>query len=82
MLNTEKSVTFSGKSVIDGKEAEGYTAVIKSNNPKDMTITSWQIDGATYKENRVQCRKDKADFEDAVYIMQDEMIAALSSTEE
>lgn len=34
MLNTEKSVTFSGKSIIDGKEAEGYTAVIKSENPR------------------------------------------------
>lgn len=81
MLNTEKSVTFSGKSVIGGKEVEGYTAVIKSDKPKDMVITSWQIDGATYKENRVQCRKDKADFEDAAYAIQDEMIAALSTKE-
>ena len=81
MLNIEKNITFSGKSIIDGKEAEGYTAVIKSEKPQDMVITSWQIDGATYKENRVQCRKDKADFEDAAYAMQDEMIAALSAEE-
>lgn len=76
MLKMEKSITLTGRSIIEGKEVEGYSAVIKSEKPENMTITSWMMDGAAYKENRVQCRKDQADFEDAAYAIQDEIIAA------
>lgn len=81
MLNMKKSVTLTGESVIDGKQAEGYSATINSENPEDMNLSSWQQDKALYKANRTQCRQDAADFEDAAYALQDEMIAAMTAQE-
>lgn len=75
MLKITESTTFSGKSVIDGVVAEEYKAVIDSNNPEGMTVTSWQVNKEVYKANRVQCRADNAEFEDMAYAKQDEMIA-------
>lgn len=83
LANFKKSVTITGQSVIEktveGKTiqvaAEGYSATINSDDPADMSISSWQIDKAAYKEGRIQCRKDKAAFEEAVYAVQDQMIA-------
>ena len=40
-----------------------------------MNLSSWQVDKALYKANRVQCRKDAATFEDAAYAVQDAMNA-------
>lgn len=82
MLNMKKSVTLTGSSIIDGTIAEGYQAVINSENPEDMTISSWQQDKVVYKANRVQCREDAAAFEDAAYALQDEMIAELAAKTE
>lgn len=81
MLNMKKSVTLTGESVIDGKQAEGYSATINSENPEDMNLSSWQQDKALYKANRTQCRQDAAEFEDAAYALQDEMIAAMTAQE-
>ena len=68
--------------MIDGKVAEGYSATIDSTNPQDMNISSWQQDKGLYKENRAECRQDKAEFEDLAYACQDEMIAAMEAEKE
>lgn len=75
MLTTTKSVTLKGFSVINGVNVEGYSAEINSDNPEDITISSWQQDKALYKANRSQCRLDQAEFEDAAYEIQDAMLA-------
>lgn len=82
MLKTKKNITLTGSSVIDGKVAEGYSAIIDSTNPQDINISSWQQDKGLYKENRAQCRADKAEFEDLAYVCQDEMIAAMEAEKE
>lgn len=79
MLNYKKSVTLTGGSYIEGVQAEGYSATISSDNPEDITLSSWQTDKALYKENRAQCRADAAEFEDVAYALQDEMIAEKQS---
>lgn len=71
----KKNVTLTATSTIDGAAAENYQATINSDNPDDMNLSSWQVDKALYKANRVQCRKDAAAFEDAAYAVQDAMIA-------
>lgn len=80
MLNMKKSITLTGESVIDGTQVAGYQAVIDSTNPTDMNLSSWQNNKELYKANRTQCRKDQADFEDAAYTLQDELIAEKEAT--
>lgn len=86
MLTKTKSITLKGFSVVNGVNVEGYSAEINSENPEDITMSSWQQDKSLYKANRSTCRADQAEFEDAAYAIQDEMIAekvaekALSAT--
>lgn len=75
MLKTKRSITLSGNSVIDGKTAQQYQAVIDSENPEDINFSNWQTNKALYKENRTLCRADEAEFEDMAYTIQDSMIA-------
>ncbi|MDY3249795.1 MAG: hypothetical protein SOX32_05535 [Candidatus Choladocola sp.] len=80
MLKTKKSITLTGNSVIDGVVVAGYQAVINSDDPNDMNISSWQQDKAMYTANRSQCRQDEAEFEDTAYALQDELLAEKQST--
>lgn len=75
MLETKKSITITGHSVIDGKRAAEYRASIDETSPENMIMTNSQLDKEVYKENRVQCRKDAAEFEELAYSIQDQMIA-------
>lgn len=74
-MTMKKEITLTGESRIDGVVAETYRAVINSDNPSDMTLTSIQRDKALYKANRTTCRADNAEFEEAAYALQDQMIA-------
>lgn len=76
MLTMKKTITLTGQSVIDGVIAEGYSATINQDNPNDMSISSYQQNKELYKANRVICRADRAEFEDAAYTIQDETLAA------
>ena len=76
MLSLQREITFTGRSVIGGVEVVGFNAKIKSDDPTNITFSSWQMNKELYKANREQCRKDEAEFEDKVYEAQDELINA------
>ncbi len=82
MLKMEKKMILTGQTIINGAVAENHTATIDSSDPENISISSFQQDKAACKANRIQCRADKAEFEDMVYALQDEMIAELSGKEE
>ena len=54
MLETKKSITITGHSVIDGKRAAEYRASIDETSPENMIMTNSQLDKEVYKENRVE----------------------------
>ena len=81
MLSTlKKNITLKAICTIDGQDVAGYSATINSENPEDINFSDWPISKALYKANRVQCRKDQAEFEDAAYVLQDQMISEASDT--
>lgn len=83
MLTTiKKNITLTATCKIDGKDVAGYSATINSENPEDMNLSDWQINKTLYKSNRIQCRKDQAEFEDAAYTLQDQMISEMVSETE
>ena len=81
MLETRKTTTITGRSIIDNVEACGFQATIDSENPGNMTFSSWQSNRELYKANRTVCRADEAEFEDYCYELQDELLAAVAETE-
>ena len=74
MLTTQKQITLTGNSTIDGEIAENYRAIINNDNPEDMSIYSTQVNKKVYKENRTTCRADRVAFEEQAYALQEEMI--------
>lgn len=74
-LTVRKNITLNGECIIDGVKAKGYTAVINSENPLDMSLSSYQLNKELCKANRTTCRSDEAEFEDLAYAIQDEMLA-------
>ena len=82
-LQTRRRVMIEGESVINGVVAQGYRAEINEVDPKNsLNMSDWIADKDVYKANRTQVRADSHEFEDAVFALQDEMIAALGATEE
>ena len=70
----QKNITITGTSIIDGVEVEGYQATINSDKPEDIAFSYWPKNASMKKEKRVQCREDRATFEDMAYQIQDEML--------
>lgn len=86
LKTTTKQITLKGQSVVtvaDGdtiKEVvvKNFTCTIDSSSPENMTISDFYqgTEGkALYKEHRVECRADEAEFEDSAYALQDQLIA-------
>lgn len=81
MLKKTQNITITGESVINEISVAGFNATINSENPEDMTLSTWQNNKLACKENRAQVRADQAEFEDYAYTKQDEMIAAAKADE-
>lgn len=80
-LQARKRVMIEGESVVNGVVAQGYRAEINEEDPKNgLNMSDWIADKEVYKANRAQVRQDSHAFEDAVFALQDEMIAALETT--
>lgn len=74
-LTTSKNINLSGQSVINRVTVETYTASLSETNPENMYIQQSTTNQELRKANRTQCRKDRDDFEELAYAMQDKMIA-------
>lgn len=75
MLKMNKAVTINGTSQIGGVIAETFSATINSDNPDNMSLTSYIQNTKTYRENQTQCDKDAAEFREKAFEVQDEMVA-------
>ncbi len=92
LKNQKKNITLTANSVMSVTEGditrevvvEGYSCTIDSQNPENMNVSKYfqsEESKALYKTNRATCRADYAEFEDAAYKLQDELIAERASTE-
>ena len=69
-LKTNKNITLTGISEIGGVQAIYMSATIGTDGTNanvNKTITNQEL----YNVNKVDCRKDIADFEAAVYAIED-----------
>lgn len=81
MLQLRKKNTIEGESVIDGVIVQGYRAELNEANPENLVMSDWIVNQQLYKENRSAVRADLHEFEDTVFALQDELIAAAGTTE-
>lgn len=76
MLNvTNTSYLYTAESKVDDKVVLNFQANINVEDPKSTTISTWKNSEMDYKDNRIQARKDQAEFEDMIYDKIDTLLA-------
>lgn len=74
MLKISKSSTLRGESRIGEKVVINFTAEISSDSLGNSNTRSVVMDQELYAANRAECRKDQADFQEKVYLVEDKFI--------
>ncbi len=73
-LTIKKSSTLNGESKIEGKIVMTMIAEISSDALGNSFIRQSILDQELYAKNRVECRKDAAEFQERVYMIEDKFI--------
>jgi len=74
MLELNKSISLIGNSKFGETTVKVFDAKINENDPENLTMNSYITNYELYKTNRTQALADQAEFEDAVYLIQEEML--------
>ncbi|MDU5106539.1 MULTISPECIES: hypothetical protein [unclassified Clostridium] len=75
MLNTNKSITLSGTSVIDGIQVAYMSATVATDGGNGANVNKTITNQEIYNANKAQVRADIAEFEQEVYKIEDGMLA-------
>lgn len=75
-----KQITITNYIKIGDVLVVGQQCTINSNNPQDISFSSWTNDKALYKENRDCIREQIAKFEDECYVEQEALFAENNDT--
>lgn len=76
-LSYTETVQRTGYTIVNGLRIVQYTCVIQINDPTNMRIGIVKLDPVAYKAHRDVCRADFAEFEDAAYKLQEELLAKI-----
>ena len=68
--------------IINGITVETYNASVSETNPESMYINQSTVNHEMRKANRAQCRKDRDEFEELAYSIQDEIISKVATAKE
>lgn len=74
MLKINKSITINGSSEINGQPVVYMSATIGTDGTNSVSINKSITNQEVYSDNKIEVRKDMADFEVEVYTVQDELI--------
>ncbi|CEO11470.1 hypothetical protein GKD08_04860 [Paeniclostridium sordellii] len=75
MLNTNKTITISGTSTIDGQIVVYMSASLSTDGTTQENLSKTVQNQEVYNKNKEAIRKDMRDFEDLVYAEQDKLAA-------
>lgn len=75
MLNTNKTITISGTSTIDGQIVVYMSASLSTDGTTQENLSKTVQNQEAYNKNKEAIRKDMRDFEDVVYAEQDKLAA-------
>ena len=73
MLETNKNITLTGVSKIDGVQVAYMSATISSDGGAGANANKSITNQEVYNSNKVQVRKDISEFENKVYEVEDEL---------
>lgn len=82
MLKLRKSTNLNGDITIDNQIVVTASANITDETVGNTNVNSTVLNNELYAEHRNQCRKDLAEFKEAVYEIEDEFIDAKTIEEQ
>ncbi|MDU3775689.1 MAG: hypothetical protein E7G47_10755 [Clostridium perfringens] len=82
MLNTSKSITISGHSIIQGQVVAYMSANLSTDGNTNESLSKNIQNQSLYDDNKEAVRKDMRDFEDLVYEEQDKLVKTINTTKE
>lgn len=68
-----------GYTIVNDTKVVQHVCTITTDNPQEMRVSMVKMDAELYKEYRDVCRDDFAEFEDAAYALQEELITKNSA---
>ena len=74
MLKATKNISLSGQSIIDEVEVVFMNASIGTGDNQSISVNKSIRDQELYMANKVEVRKDISDFEDQVYLIEDDVL--------
>lgn len=74
MLKTSKTINLTGQSMIGEKQVVYMNASISTDGNQNITVNKSIMDQALYSANKVEARQDISDFEDQVYLIEDDIL--------
>lgn len=74
MLTTTKKITIECQSMIDGQQVVYMQGSVSTDGSNNASITKSIYNQDLYNKNKVEVRKDMADFEALVYETEDNLI--------
>lgn len=74
MLVLNKNITLNGVSQINGQSVVYMSASLSTDNNSSSNVNKSISNQELYNANKAQVRQDMADFEDAVYRVEDELV--------
>lgn len=80
MLQSTKSITLTGKSVVDNQTIANFTANIYDDDAGNDTFNTFITNKELYDANKKVVRKDTQDFQNLVYDAQDEIASSTDKT--
>lgn len=78
MLQTKKSTSLTGQSMVEGQQAIYLSANITTESAGNTSINQSITNQELYLANLSECRKDINDFQEKVWAIEDEMIAEVT----
>lgn len=78
MLEITKTTQIRGESKIGEVSVKIFEATINTVSPEEMTLNNYVVNYPLYKLNRAAIAVDQAEFEDAAYLFQEQLITEQS----
>lgn len=79
MLKKNARVVVDGEIVVNDVSAARCYATIDLDNPKNVNLTTRQINGDVRIENRTELQAGVAEFEDYTYGLRDKILASVKT---
>ncbi len=74
MLKTNKSITLTGQSTVEGQQVVCMNATISTDGSNSGTVNRYIQNQELYNANKVEVRADMDEFDKKVYAIEDELL--------